>query len=337
MEQATARLQNIGSQITNSNVGQGATDAVKTISQTVSNATENVSSGLKSFSSQSVVNASQSFLDSNSIIAKFVFLIFVLIVFLIVLNLGIMLIAYLLSPPKSPYVIQGLINGNMQLTVNQDPQNTSSATIFRSNNRSNGIEASWAFWINISSFTHGTNTYSHVFNKGNNVYTGTDKSTPARSGLATINNGPGVYLISDKTNPQLVDLVVFMDETNVNASQQEKPTVITNMPINKWVHVVIRIQGQIMDTYINGTIANRQIFATVPKQNYDPVYIGWNKGFSGQLSNIIYYDHALGVFDINNLVLAGPNLVQSSSVKSNIGNYTYMSNLWYANKIATTA
>jgi hypothetical protein len=100
---------------------------------------------------------------------------------------------------------------------------------------------------------------------------------------------------------------------------------------------VIRIQGQIMDTYINGTIANRQIFATVPKQNYDPVYIGWNKGFSGQLSNIIYYDHALGVFDINNLVLAGPNLVQSSSVKSNIGNYTYMSNLWYANKIATTA
>jgi hypothetical protein len=334
MEQATARLQNIGSQITNSNVGQGATDAANTISQTVSNATANVSSGLKSFSSQSVVNASQSFLDSNSIIAKFVFLIFVLIVFLIVLNLGIMLIAYLLSPPKNPYVIQGLINGNMHLTVNQDPQNTSSATIFRSNNRSSGIESSWAFWININSFTNNTNTYKHVFNKGNNVYTGQDKDK--KTGLATINNGPGVYLISDATNPQLVNLVVFMDETSTNASSQT-PAVVTNMPINKWAHVVIRIQGQIMDIYINGTIANRQILATVPKQNYDPVFIGWNNGFSGQLSNIIYYDHALGVFDINNLVLAGPNLVQSSSVKSNIGNYTYMSNLWYANKIATTA
>ena len=75
-------------------------------------------------------------------------------------------------------------------------------------------------------------------------------------------------------------------------------------------------------------------FNNTPKQNYDDVLVGSNGGFYGNLSDLVYYDHALGVFDINNILIKGPNLKQSSSQKgTSIGYYTYLSNSWYSAKM----
>ena len=48
-----------------------------------------------------------------------------------------------------------------------------------------------------------------------------------------------------------------------------------------------------MDVYINGTIALRHIFNSVPKQNYGNVYVNMNNGFNGLLSDLWYHDYAL--------------------------------------------
>ena len=70
-----------------------------------------------------------------------------------------------------------------------------------------------------------------------------------------------------------------------------------------------------MDTYINGTIVNRHEFTTVPKQNYGDVYVNMNSGYSGLLSSLRYYGHALTGVEIENLVKAGPNLTADESMK----------------------
>lgn len=293
------------------------TQLTDTLKNTFDSTKSGVSNTFDQFSSPAEVNANSDFLSSNTLIAKFVFLILVLVGFLFLVNLGILLINYFMQPSQNPYIIKGLVPGNANLVISQDPNNGSSVTIKRSNNRANGIEASWSTWLFISDLNGGTgNEYSHIFSKGNNQF---DPTT----GIASINNAPGVYLNkADNTIRVYMDTVVsnkvFMD--------------VSNIPLKKWFHLVVRIENNMMDVYINGTIAKRKKFNYVVKQNYDNILIGANGGFNGQLSNLVYYSRALSVFDINNIILGGPSLVQSSDINANLGYYSYLSNAWYSQK-----
>jgi hypothetical protein len=84
-----------------------------------------------------------------------------------------------------------------------------------------------------------------------------------------------------------------------------------------------------MDIYINGVISNRYILPSVPKQNYYDIQICQNGGFSGLLSNLRYYDKALNVIQINNIVFWGPNLNASTTVSTTRGGFEYLSSTWY--------
>ena len=80
---------------------------------------------LTDFQSKDVVGGAQSFLDSNSYVAKAAFLILVVIVFVYVLRACITVIAYLFSPNSSPYLVDGVIDGNVgNLIIPQDPSET---------------------------------------------------------------------------------------------------------------------------------------------------------------------------------------------------------------------
>jgi hypothetical protein len=106
---------------------------------------------------------------------------------------------------------------------------------------------------------------------------------------------------------------------------------IDNIPINKWVHVALRLQNTILDVYVNGIVVNRLLLNNTPKQNYGNVYICQNGGFKGKLSNLRYYSRALNVFEINNIVSSGPSLKVAEEVKPT-GGYNYLSTQWYASK-----
>jgi len=298
------------------------------IRDTFSNATSGITSGIQEtlgkFGTEAEVgtSATSEFLTSNSIIAKFVFLIFVVIIFMFLANLGISLLGYFMEPSRSPYVFKGTVPGNANIIVRQDPNNADSVPIFRSNNRGKGIEFTWSVWMFIDDIKtdNAANTaeFSHIFSKGNRVF--------GQNGVATVNNAPGVYL-SNQTNT----LRIYMDTVKDNNQYLE----ITNVPLRKWFHVAVRMQNTVLDVYMNGVMAGRKTFNEVPKQNYEDVLVGQNGGFSGTLSNLVYYDRAVNVFELNNVVMYGPNLTQSSRVPDNArsGYYSYLSNLWYYSKL----
>jgi hypothetical protein len=310
------------------------TNNVKSITNSLEGIKSSVGNALNDFSSKGTLSASQEFLNSNSIIAKFVFLILILIAFMFLVSLGTSLIAYFYKPNRSPYLIRGMISGTTPITIPQDPNNSDSITIYRSNNRNNGIEFTWSVWLfinNINTTSSMNEEYKHIFNKGNNTFitSGTDPD----KGIASVNNAPGLYL-SSKSNK----LRVIMDQVIINA----EPNVpnreyidIENIPINKWVNVIIRLKNNLIDVYINGTVSATKQTTHVPKQNYNNVNICQNNGFAGYLSDLRYFDHDLNVFEINNIVLAGPNTNASSSASnptSLTGFPYYLSNMWYTSK-----
>lgn len=310
-----------------------ASIATASAQASLENAKASISNTLEDFSSKNVMNASTEFLISNSTIAKFGFLILLLIVFLLLLRIGVAIIAYLMSPPKQPYLAKGITSGNSSLTITQDPAVTTSAVVYKSNNQTGGIEFTWSTWLWIDSIDTTAYKRVHIFNKGNDEYNPNDQSNSptTKSGLATVNNGPGLYLGVDAYGKSTNSLVFYLDAENTSSPLFPISLEITNIPLKKWFHVAYRFQNYTIDCYMNGVLAkSAQFLDAVPKQNFDDVHIGKNSGFSGRLSNLRYYDYALSAFDINTITNYGPNLAANSQETQNNTMFDYIGMGWYS-------
>lgn len=301
------------------NATEGLSRISNSVVDNVSSMTDYVKESISSFGDASVVGAGSEFLNSNTMIAKFAFLLLVLIVFLFMIHLGIRIIGYFTKPKGSPFLISGTMNAANEVTIYQDPKISHSIPILRSSNQSDGIEFTWSLWIYINDIntTGTTPQYSNIFNKGNAAY--------GTNGLATVNNGPGLYL--DNKGHQL--LVVM---NTVNPNNYQNMLYIKDMPLRKWFHCCVRLENTALDVYINGVIAGRMIMQDVPKQNYENVNVCKNGGFNGNIADLQYYDTALSVFQINNIVVWGRNTAASDAAGSAdaTGFPYYLSNLWYS-------
>ena len=307
-------------QINTQAIQETAANTMNTVNNTVANVQSSLTNTLNEFQSKSILGASQEFANSNSIIAKFVFIILVLIVFMFLFNLGLSLMGYFMKPSLSPYLINGMVNGNNGIIIPQDPKNASAVQINRSNNQSTGIEFTWSVWLLITGANPSTTAAQHIFNKG-------DANYDTTTGLSLI-NGPGVYLAkSVATNSNANVLSVVMDK--VDGSNQTMD--ISGVPMNKWFHLALRMENKILDAYVNGTIYSRTQVTTVPKQNYYNVNVGQNGGFQGSLSNLRYFNYALPAYDINSIVATGANTASSSlSLQNSSTAAAALSNLWYS-------
>ena len=243
-----------------------------------------------SFSTNKGSFGTKEFLESNSLVAKFAFLLLVIFGFVILLRFGISLLSYFLKPNESPRLIDGTVDAKQMIIFEQDPSNNGAKTIYRSVNATDGIEFTWSTWIFINSLQTNAGIYKHIFSKGN--------SNLGENGMIQPNNAPGLY-IAPNTNA----LVVVMNTFNVINEE----IVIPDIPINKWVNVIIRCENTNLDVYINGTIARSINLVGVPKQNYGNVYVAMNGGFDGYISNLWYYNYALGTTAIQNITTKGPN------------------------------
>ena len=369
---------------------------LENIGNSIKNGVSNAVSGF----SESTASVGNEFLQSNSIIAKFAFIILVILGFMVLLNLGIALLAYYYSPPPSPYLINGMIDGTNGMVIPQDPKNANSITILRSDNQSTGLEFTWSLWLFVTDpGTSSPSTYQNIFNKGNGIYNsitsmarnvdynsamtnlGINRTTAVdgtttyvvpsaissainsqtfvgpnvqakemltnvigalgisnqsllnmdQTGIASVNNGPGMYLVASATSASVIAVMDTVDPQNPTQTMK-----VDNCPINKWFHVALRMENNIMDIYINGTISGRTLLTGVPRQNYNDVNICQNGGFTGSLSNLRYYNKALSAFEINSVVRSGPNTtLVNSNIASNPGYSYYLADSWFYSKLKT--
>jgi len=289
----------------------------------INNLKTSVSENFNDFSNQASagVGASGQYLQSNTIVAKFAFLILVIVGFLFLLNLGINLLLYFLTPSSSPYIVKGLMSGQIAKTFSQDPTKGEVKTIVKiSNNQRTGIEFSWSVWIYITDL--GTsNKAQFVFNKG-------DTKFDTNNNITTINNGPGLYIQPSKNG---ANLTVIMNTSAAN--DNDSKIDIKGIPIRKWINVIIRLENTSLDVYVNGVISGRKQLPLAPKQNYNDINVCQGGGFNGNLSDLRYFDHALNILEINNIFYWGPNLTSADQITGAGSTGNYLSSLWYADKM----
>jgi len=207
-----------------------------------------------------------------------------------------------------------MVDAKQLIIIPQDPSIKGSQTISRSINGPDGIEFTWSIWIFIDDLQYQSGKFRHIFHKGND-------SVEPTTGLNFPNNAPGLYLAPD-TNK----LVVIMNTYDEIVQEVE----VSDIPLNKWVNVIIRCRNTTLDVYINGLITTSTQLVGVPKQNYGDVYVAMNGGFSGYVSNLWYYSYALGTGAIQDMVKHGPNIKTSNSYSAmTMKNPDYLSLRWY--------
>ena len=272
------------------------------------------------------------FFASNTLVAYVAFLLLMVVLFLIILRLGTALMVKFATPTGSPsFWVRGQCNtglgskcaysrfqpnatiGNTWMQGGTDafgrwdskcgncPQSVCQ-TVLRSKDGRYGIEFTWSIWLWINSVGSTTGKRQHIFSKGSDTVSMDDPTSPTledKLGMLTPNNAPGLYL-----HPSKNALYVVMNTFDMIDEEVE----INDIPLNKWVNIIIRNEGRILDVYVNGTIAIRHKLSSVPKQNYGNVHATKNGGFDGKWSLLHYYDHALNTTEIMDIVTTGPDL-----------------------------
>lgn len=285
------------------------------------------------------------FMESNSLVAKFAFILMVFIVLSVAVKIAIIGISYLLLPSMSPFILNGTANTeDMAITVTQNPAKKDSIFIARSMNEDGGLEYTWSTWFFINQVPIDKGKYSRIFSKGGE---GTKSNN---DGIYYPNNAPGLYIkFSDDitaTNPDRQDkgvnisLLAIVDVSGKNNNTVDKKKnlheqlITTDVPMKKWVNAVIRVTNNVIDLYINGRLAQRKKTAGVPIQNYGNVNIGEEKSnhrFSGYISTIQYFNYSIGSNKIKSILDEGPNMkmISNTGAENSGKNLNYLSNSWY--------
>lgn len=290
------------------------------ISDSFNNIRDSVQTSVNEFQSKDTMTLGTEFINSNTIVAKFVFLVLVLVAFMVLLNIGLYIVAYFTKPVKSPYVVKGMSGGSNSKTAPQDPKKGDAITIYRSNNENKGMEFTWSVWLKRNKPLDSTAAnYEHIFNKGDN-----------EGDYDSIGNAPGVYFDNNNNANITNKIVIKMDVVPTEMTSETtigEEIEIDNLPFGKWFHLAIRLENKIMDVYVNGAIAKRVTFSHLPNQNYGDVHVAKKGGFDGNISDLRYFDRGLNVFQIMNIVNTGPNLRSADADKNR--DFDYLSSSWY--------
>ena len=266
---------------------------------------------------QNIVTSTESFAEANSTITKVVFILFLIVLFGLFLRLGIFILGWFQTPSKSPIVVNGMRPTNKREVYQVNPNVANPKPILRSINEDQGMEFSWSTWIWMESTEYGDNTtYKRIFSKGNSVNDNDNiKSMSA----------PGLFA---NPNTNSVDVVLSTFNNN-NVNQMYETMTINNVPMQKWVNIVIRVQNKTVDVYVNGALVERKNMDVVPKQNYGNIYVGDSiNGMNGYISSLRYYNYAVGHGQIQDIMYQGPNL----KMEGDMWNSTappYLSLKWY--------
>ena len=232
------------------------------------------------------------------------------------------------SASRFAYLIDYTANGDEgPITIFQNPlvHPTEAKTIGLSENERTGIEFAYSFYFMVhpNTFT-GDAKLKHVFHKGNQC------AWPLM--------GPGVFMMGNSNTMRVVmngydDPYHFAD--------------IPNIPMKKWVHVVLNCVNNALEIYINGNIVSRINFkGSLPYQNFGDIYVFNNANYvvrlpdrdpfevqgtcSGYISNLTYARYGLSFTEIQSLMNAGPSkriLQREDQDKNNLP--PYLADTWW--------
>lgn len=233
-----------------------------------------------------------------------------IVIIIIIVILGLVglyyLYQYLFSGPAAPFVVVG-----KQQSAKLDP----SAPIIVPSNALpplySGGEFSVSAWIYVNDWTYRNGYNKSVLSIGGQnsdtlrIYLGAQKPTLR----IRVNTGSGGTVLSNKDSKGGLFTTLQTDSGILDSTAN---CDIPNIDLQRWVCVVVAINGMTCDVYIDGKLARSCVLSNY--FNVDSAYaltVGEGGGFGGNLNTVNMYGYALSPDLVYNNYMAGPMPITS--------------------------
>lgn len=203
---------------------------------------------------------------------------------------------YVLS---DPFTLQSMQNGQTASTIAA----TSLATNGTSVPSSNFAYSVW-FYINDWNYRYGEPKV--IFGRMGAKSTSSSGSVPGISGLDPC---PAVTLGAVENNVT-VSLGCYpginQEPTTPGGTTVLHTCSVTNIPIQKWVNLIVSVYGRSMDIYIDGKLVKTCLLPGVAAVNNNAnVYVTPNGGFDGWTSRFQYFPNSMNPQEAWNIYTKG--------------------------------
>lgn len=219
-----------------------------------------------------------------------------IVILIVILVLIFTLIKYIFS---DPYTLQSIQNGKVASTINA----TSLATNGTSVPSSNFAYSIW-FYVNNWNYRYGESKV--IFGRMGSM---SSQGSSSISGVNGLDPCPAVVLGAVENNIA-VSLGCYpgidQQPTTTGGSTVVKTCSVANVPIQKWVNLIVSVYGRSMDIYIDGKLVRTCLLPGVASVNNNAnVYVTPNGGFEGWTSKFQYYPNPLNPQDAWNIYTQG--------------------------------
>jgi hypothetical protein len=215
---------------------------------------------------------------------------------IVVIVLILMILRYFMY---DPYTLQNLQDGKVSSIIESDSLATNGSNVASSN-------FAYSTWFYINDWNYRYGEPKVIFGR---MGAKSDDSGGSVKGISGLDPCPAVVLGAIENN-LMVSLGCYPGVDQAPTSPGGKTIVHTcsvgNIPIQKWVNLIISVYGRTMDLYIDGKLVRTCLLPGVASVNNDAKIIVTPKGgFDGWTSKLQYYPDPLNPQDAWNIYVKG--------------------------------
>jgi len=219
-----------------------------------------------------------------------------IVIVIVVVVLILMLLSYIFS---DPYTLQNIQDGKTTSTISASTLATNGSDVPSSN-------FAYSVWFYINDWNYRYGEPKVIFGRMGGKSGSEGGSVPGVSGVDPC---PAVVLGAVENNIS-VSLGCYpsadQQPTTPGGNTVVHTCSVANVPIQKWVNLIISVYGRTMDLYIDGKLVRTCLLPGVASiNNNSNIYVTPAGGFDGWTSKLQYYPNSLNPQEAWNIYTRG--------------------------------
>jgi len=219
-----------------------------------------------------------------------------IVILIVILVLIFILIKYIYS---DPYTLQNIQNGTVASTISATSLATNGTSVPSSN-------FAYSIWFYVNDWNYRYGEAKVIFGRMGSM---SSKDAGSVSGVSGLDPCPAVVLGAVENNIA-VSLGCYpgidQQPTTPGGTTVVKTCSVANIPIQKWVNLIVSVYGRSMDIYIDGKLVRTCLLPGVASVNNNAdVYVTPKGGFQGWTAKFQYYPNSLNPQEAWNIYSQG--------------------------------
>jgi hypothetical protein len=215
---------------------------------------------------------------------------------IVVVILVFMLLRYLMSDPNT---LQDLQDGKTASTIEPDSLATNGSSVASSN-------FAYSCWFYVNDWNYRYGEPKVIFGR---MGASSDASGGSIQGVSGLDPCPAVVLGAVENN-LMVALGCYPGAETQPTTPGGRTVVhtcsVANIPIQRWVNLLVSVYGRTMDLYIDGKLVRTCLLPGVASVNNNAkIFVTPKGGFDGWTSKLEYYPNSLNPQDAWNIYVKG--------------------------------